>query len=419
MAEIELKRQAVGSAVLEAPAGPRPVSVIGRAQQLIQSTPRMLFARSGGRAQRRPKVRFRLTKRSMFFLLVLLPTFTAAFYLFAIASDQFLSEARFVVRSPQKQGVSGLGALLQGSGVSGVKDDAFYVLDFIKSRDALKDIEDKVHFRDMVNRPGADFLARFPGPSGKSSFEDLYDHYSDIVNVVHDASTGIATLKVRAFNATDAQELAEALLESSERLVNRMNERATRDAIGTADKQVAIAEQRSVAAQKALTTYRISVGVVDPVSTTKSYFELSGGLQKELAAARTQLMQSIATSPNSPGIPAQRDRVNSLEQQVASERGKLLGADGSLVGTFAEFERLTLESEFAAKALVAANTMLEGARVDAMRKQLYLERVVEPNLADLSRYPRRFLATLTIFGTAFLAYAIIWLLIVNAREHAS
>ena len=396
--------------------------MVGRAQQLIQATPKLLFARGvvrqDGRARDR-KVRLSLTKRGMFFLLVILPTLTAALYLFAIASDQYISEARFVVRSPQKAGVSGLGALLQGSGVSGTRDDAFYVIDFIKSRDALKDIDDKIHFRDMMNRPGSDFLARFPGPSGHNTFEDLYDHYSDVVNVVHDASTGIATLKVRAFNPTDSQELAEALLESSERLVNRMNDRSLQDSIGVAQKELDSAEKRQIAAQKLLTAYRISVGIVDATATTRSYLELSGGLQKELLASRAQLIQMLATSPNSPGIPALRDRVSSLEQGVASEKAKLVGADGSLVKTFSDFERLTLESEFASKAVVAANTMLETAKLEAMRKQLYLERVVEPNFADLSRYPRRFLATITIFGTAFLAYAIIWLLIVNAREHAS
>lgn len=396
--------------------------MVGRAQQLIQATPKLLFARGvvrqDGRTRGR-KVRLSLTKRGMFFLLVILPTLTAALYLFAIASDQYISEARFVVRSPQKAGVSGLGALLQGSGVSGTRDDAFYVIDFIKSRDALKDIDDKIHFRDMMSRPGSDFLARFPGPSGHNTFEDLYDHYSDVVNVVHDASTGIATLKVRAFNPTDSQELAEALLESSERLVNRMNDRSLQDSIGVAQKELDSAEKRQIAAQKLLTAYRISVGIVDATATTRSYLELSGGLQKELLASRAQLIQMLATSPNSPGIPALRDRVSSLEQGVASEKAKLVGADGSLVKTFSDFERLMLESEFASKAVVAANTMLETAKLEAMRKQLYLERVVEPNFADLSRYPRRFLATITIFGTAFLAYAIIWLLIVNAREHAS
>jgi capsular polysaccharide transport system permease protein len=351
--------------------------------------------------------------------MVVLPTLAAAVYLFCIASDQYISEARFVVRSAQKQGSSGLGALLQSSGLNGIRDDAFPVIDFLKSRDALRDLESRLPLREMLNRKGADFLARFPTFDSNNTFEDLYEHLSGIMSVTHDASTGITTLKVRAFEPADSQRIAEALLESSEQLVNRMNERSLTDAVSLAEKQVASAEERSSKALQAVTAYQIKAGIVDNTSTAKTYLELIGGLEKELAATRAQISQTRSVSPNNPGLPALLDKEAALVKQVASERGKLLGADGSLVGTFAEYQRLTLEAEFAAKALLATNGLLESARMEALRKQLYLERVVEPNSADKSRYPRRWLALLTMFGTSLLAYGIVRLLIVNAREHAS
>jgi capsular polysaccharide transport system permease protein len=237
--------------------------------------------------------------------------------------------------------------------------------------------------------------------------------------VVHDPTTGITTLKVRVFDPSDSHRLTEALLQASEQLINRMNERSLNDAVALASKEVAKAEERSSGAQRALTAYRVSVGLVDTGSTAKTYVELIGAMQRELAATRAQLTQTQSSSPNSPGLSSLRERAAALEQQIAAERSKLLGSDGSLVGTFARFERLTLESEFAAKALVVAHTMLENARVEALRKQVYLERVVEPNMSDLSRYPRRWFAIFAILGTALLAYAMLWLLIVNAREHAS
>lgn len=366
-----------------------------------------------------PALRRRGKRNWLFHALVVLPTIAAAIYLFAIASDQYISEARFVVRSAQKQGASGIGALLQGSGLNGVRDEAYPVIDFLKSRDALRELEGKLPLRDMLNRKGADFLARFPGLGSDATFEELYEHFSGIMNVTHDSSTGITTLKIRAFDAADSRQLAQALLESSEQLVNRMNERSLQDAVSLAEQQVAKAEERSTKAQQAITAYQIKVGLVDNVSTAKTYLELIGGLEKELSATRAQISQTRSVSPNNPGIPALLDREAALSKQVASERSKLVGSDGSLVGTFAEFQRLTLDAEFAAKALMATNGMLEAARMEALRKQLYLERVVEPNAADLSRYPRRWLAILTIFGTVLLTYGIVRLLVVNAREHAS
>lgn len=415
MAGLKFKQSARIAPVLDGSHGQVALQAAGQ-HALLEGPLRSPPARAIERAPRR---QLRFGRWGLFGLLVVLPTVLSAIYLFAIASDQFITEARFVVRSAQKQGISGLGALLQGSGMAGIKDEAFPVIDFIKSRDALKEVEEKVGFRDMVSRQGADFLARFPRFYTGESFEELYEHYQNIVTVVHDPTTGITTLKVRVFEPSDSLRLAEALLHASEQLINRMNERSLNDAVSLASKEVAKAEERSSAAQRALTAYRISVGLVDMTSTAKTYVELVGGMQRELLASRAQLAQTLSSSPNNPGIQSLRERVAAIEQQIAAERSKLLGSDGSVIGTFAQFERLTLESEFAAKALVLAHTMLENSRVEALRKQVYLERVVEPNLSDLSRYPRRWFATLAILGTAFLAYAILWLLLVNAREHAS
>jgi capsular polysaccharide transport system permease protein len=360
-----------------------------------------------------------LRRRALFIALVLVPTLLTAVYMFAIASDQYISEAHFVVRSATRPNVGGLGALLQGTGLSGIRDESYPVTDFLKSRDALREIVDDVKFRDVVARPGADFLARFPAFHQDDTFEELYEHYLKIVSVVHDPASGINTLKVRTFSAGDSQRVAEALLQVSERVVNRLNERALGDAVSLAEQQVEKAEKRSAAAQKALTEYRIAVGVVDTTASAKGFLELIGGLERELVQARAQLSQMQATSPNSPGAQSIRDRAAAIEQQIAAERRKLVGTDGALVGTFAEFARLTMDAEFAQKAVTATHAMLETARMETLRKQLYLERVVAPNAADLSRYPRRFLSVLTVFGTAMLVYAILWLVVANAREHAS
>ena len=57
------------------------------------------------------------------------------------------------------------------------------------------------------------------------SFEALYRYYQGKVGVVTDSSSGITTLTVRAFGARPAVEANRILLEQSEALVNRLNER--------------------------------------------------------------------------------------------------------------------------------------------------------------------------------------------------
>lgn len=56
-------------------------------------------------------------------LTVVLPTLLSGIYFGLIASDIYISESRFVVRSPQRQASTGLGALFQNAGFSHLQDD--------------------------------------------------------------------------------------------------------------------------------------------------------------------------------------------------------------------------------------------------------------------------------------------------------
>jgi len=82
-------------------------------------------------------------KRNLVFLLtVVVPTVGAILYYGLVASDVFISESRFLLRSPQHQTQGGMfGQLLQGTGLSHSQDDTYSIHDFILSRDALKELD--------------------------------------------------------------------------------------------------------------------------------------------------------------------------------------------------------------------------------------------------------------------------------------
>ena len=73
-----------------------------------------------------------------FWAIVGVPTLLAGVYYFAIASDLYLSEAKFIVRSPKQVQASGIGALLQSTGLGRAADDTAAVQDFVMSRDAVR-----------------------------------------------------------------------------------------------------------------------------------------------------------------------------------------------------------------------------------------------------------------------------------------
>jgi capsular polysaccharide transport system permease protein len=74
------------------------------------------------------KVRF-FAKNKILWLTVIIPTILAIIYYGLIASDVYISESRFVVRSPQRQTQTGLNAFLAGTGFSRSQDDTYSVHD--------------------------------------------------------------------------------------------------------------------------------------------------------------------------------------------------------------------------------------------------------------------------------------------------
>ena len=130
---------------------------------------------------------------------VIIPTALAVIYFGLIASDVYISESRFVVRSPQRQAPTGLGALLTGTAFSRSQDDTYSVHDFVLSRDALKELDDQLAVRKAYSSKSADFINRFPGLDWDDSFEAFHRYYRNHVTIDYDTVSSITILMVRAF----------------------------------------------------------------------------------------------------------------------------------------------------------------------------------------------------------------------------
>lgn len=363
------------------------------------------------------KSRLRIGGIGSFAILVLLPTLLAGLYFFVIASDQYVSEAKFIVRSSDKQQVGGLGALLQTTGLGTAPEETYSVIDYLVSRDGLRAVDEKLDYQAMMGSDQIDFLGRFPNPIDGDTREGMYDHYQRHVIALHDPSSGVSELTVKGFTPESAEQIALTLLDSGELLINRMNERALDDALQIARDEVRLAEQRVLNNQLAMKAFRVREGIVDPEAESEQALELISELKGRRAEIRTELNLTSQVSPESVRNNMLSEQLIAIEKQLAAEQARVISENGALIGAYADYAKLALEGEFAGQALLTAEANLASARVEASRKQLYLERIVEPNRPDYARYPKRFLSVVTVFMTAFLIYAIIWLLYVNAREH--
>jgi capsular polysaccharide transport system permease protein len=353
---------------------------------------------------------------SLFF--VGLPTLLAAIYYLLIAADLYASEARIIVRSPSHLQVSGLAGLLQGSGLSRASDDVYAVHDFILSRDAIDALQKKIDLRAIYNRPEADFLARFPRLPHQDTTEDFYRYYQSRVDISFDTTSGICSVTVKAFRPEDAKAVADALLDEAEALVNRLNQRATTNAVHDVQVEVDDLERRAAEAQQDLLAYRNRETLLDPGKTSGAIFETQSKLRGELATARTRLAELESSAPSSPQRADLAGQIAALEQQVGSQGSRLAGSDSSMAPKIREYEMLTLRQEFASKELTSALGALESARAEARRQQIYIEPVVSANLPDKALYPKRLTSILIIFVSCFLIYSIALLLLAGVNEHA-
>jgi capsular polysaccharide transport system permease protein len=360
-----------------------------------------------------------LRRNLLFVLLVLVPVSVATIYFTFIASDVYVSESRFLVRSPQHPVQSGLfGELLQGSGLGRSQDDTYSVHDFIMSRDALKQLDDQLHIRQAYSADSADILGRFPGYRLDASFESLYRYYGKHVDIQNDPVSSISILTVRAFTADDAYRINNKLLDMSEQLVNTLNERSHFDLIHFAEEEVRVASVKSEEASLALFNYRSKHAVFEPDKQAALELESSAKIHEELVATETEISQLKQISPDNPQLSALSGRAEALRSAIATEASRVTSSKGSLSADAPTFERLALESAFADKQLGVAFSELETARAEAARKELYLERLVQPHLADKAMEPHRIRSVFTILLFSLIVWGLASLLIASIREHS-
>ena len=138
----------------------------------------------------------RLTRaRALFGVTVVLPTLAALLYFGFIASDVYVSESQFVVRSPDKPTTSGLGVILKTAGFSNAGDEIYSAQSFVLSRDALRAINKSDAFKQAYSRPSISIFDRFNATGFFGSFEDLFQYYRKKIGIEHDTVSSISTLR--------------------------------------------------------------------------------------------------------------------------------------------------------------------------------------------------------------------------------
>lgn len=361
-------------------------------------------------------------ERRMLFLVVVLPTLIVAGYLYLIASDQYESEAHFLVRTQDvTEPLPGTGisqTLSMVTGASAAQNEAMSVADYLTSHDVVATLRREDRLVDRFHRADADPLSRLV--TADPSPEKLLKYYRKQVQVNYNTETGITTVKVHSFTPRDSYELTRKLLELGERRVNTLNVRSYSDAVATARKQLATAEQELTASQAQMTQFRKARGDIDPEASGQAQISLVSNLTAQLSTARAQLnAMGGMINAQSPQYRALAGRVNALQAQVNAQSGRLTAGSRAIANDISGFQGLDMRRQFLAKRYEAAAASLDRARDQALRQQLYLVRVVDANMPVTALFPQRLRILATVVIALLLTYSIGWLIAAGVREHAA
>lgn len=376
----------------------------------------------GGRALKMlpPPVRWnwRALQRLVIVLVLLCPAIVSTVYFGLIASDRYVSESTFVVRSSTRSSAGGFAAFLRMVGVSSSQDDTFAVHDFITSRDALEQLKAKVDLAKIYSPPGADPLSRYPNILYGDGLDEFSRYMKSRIVVTFNSNTGISTLRVQAYSPEEAQLINRLLLELSEQVINRMNVRIHGDAVRFAQQEVDQTEARLRAIQVAITNFRNRELQIDPNRSSILVLELVGKLSEEASRVSAQMAELSVSSPNSPMIAALERRSEAIRGQIALEKARITDGSDGLASKIAKFEELMLEREMTVKTLATAIVSLDTARTEARRQQLYLERIAGPTLPDYAKMPERLFEILSFTLANLVVLLVGWLIKTGITEHA-
>lgn len=355
-----------------------------------------------------------------FLIIVLVPIATSAWYLYTRAADQYATTLGFTVRSEDVSSsadlLSGLGSSIGGS----ASRDTDILYEFILSRGIVSRITAQLDLPKIYSKyADIDPLMSY---DSDGTIEDLTRYWQRMVRVSYDAGSGLMELRVLAFDPQDAMNIATAIYDESTATINELSAIARNDATRYAQEDLDLALERLKVSREQLTSFRLANQIVDPNADIQVQMGLLTTLQEQQANALIEFdLLSDSAIENDPRLDSARRRLEVIEARIAQERQKF-GAGGAGPGgveyatTISDFERLSVDREFAETAYAATLSAYDGARAEANRQSRYLATYIAPMPAERPEFPQRELFIAIIAAFSFLTWAIASLVYYSLRD---
>lgn len=341
--------------------------------------------------------------RLLFVLIVILPMAALAFYLITYSKDQYKSKFAFLVSSET------ISSPLDFLSVSSTSPDSHILADFIRSPEIVDLIDKDLDLRAIYSKGGMDPLYLI---DEEASREDLADFWEDMLTVYHDQASGIISVEVFTFAPEDAPLIANAIIEKSRTLINRISNVAEEDKLAhvRTERDQALLNLRET--QRRLTDFRADFQIVDPEANLQVQVELIKSLQVKYVESliELELMRDVLSSNDTRISQAER-KISVLLENIELEKRKIGTTDSlseeernTLVSIFDEYERIAIDIELDREIYSSAIRAYAVALSEANIQDKYLVDYIAPVEPEESQYPKRYM----IFFLSLIASFLIW-----------
>ena len=364
------------------------------------------------------KIIVKAYRKPLFFYVFLLPAALITIYYSSIASDQYVTESKFTIRSPQQQSSNdALGLFLRGTNFARALDDIYSARDYINSRDAMRKLDQEMNLKSHFQQNNIDLFSKFSPLGLDTSDETFYKYYKEKVLLSQDSLSSILTLETLAFDSDTSYVMNMKLLGYAESLVNELNDRAKKDIIQYSENELLAATEFAVSTRVALANYRNENKIIDPERQSVIQLQLLSKIQDSLIKAKAELSHMISISPENPNIQSQRTLIESLQSELDDASYVAAGSANSYATQSTRYVQLFNENLFAEKQLLTALADYEKAKNDSLRQQFYLEMIVEPQSPDKSTQPKRLRTIISSILILLVIWGISRFLLTAIKEH--
>ena len=384
-------------------------------------------AQGSGYVARRGDKLLKLIKIVSLIVIVIIPNIISFLYFGLIASDQFVSEAKFTVASGAIPKMDGLGSVT-GLPSMAIFQDSNIIINYIESRALVDLLEREIKLRQRYGSDDIDWWSRF---NKKKPVEKLVDYWQDHVKATITAPAGIIKLEVRAFSPKQARDIADAVIAKCEALVNSLNDKMRRDTISLAETELRRSGEKLKNIRVKLESIRNQEGVINTTEASSSLTKILVNLETELLKTKNDYeTEKLYVDETAPQLRVLKSRIDTLALQISSIKSKITkknilkpdnedqtNTDDILSKKIKNFSEVELEQKIAEASYVQASAALEIARQMSEKKLIYLHLITEPELPEEAKYPRRMFYIALFLVISGMVFVIIIRLANFVRDH--